>query len=54
MKTVKKAEDLIQWTLKNIIKKRGVTIVAKKRETAIIIYYDPATMTIMEDGGDET
>ena len=51
---MKKAEDLIQWTMENVVEKRGAEIVAKKRETAIIIYYNRDTMKILEDGGAET
>ena len=52
MNAVKESADLIQWTLENIVKKRAAIIV-QKRETAIIIYYDPVTKRILEDGGEK-
>ena len=50
---VKESADLIQWTLENIVKKRAAAIIVQKRETAIIIYYDPVTKRILEDGGEK-
>ena len=53
MNAVKESADLIQWTLENIVKTRAAAIIVQKRETAIIIYYDPVTKRILEDGGEK-